>query len=191
MDKNLNKNTNLHVSNPSIDPLSASSMHLAESLYSSIESASISIPSNGSSADSIDVQIIRGKNKEIFDALSARISTFLYFNNDILSKPYEFIKSSLVELNEMKETVNAYENQDSQLDDDDRLCIETLLKKINDLHLMYAYEIKKLENSRNELIDVEVEETELHSKLKYIENEMCRLMTEEDSGKIACKCVIS
>ncbi|OMJ70816.1 hypothetical protein SteCoe_31116 [Stentor coeruleus] len=191
MDKTLNKNTHLHVSNPSIDPLSVSSMKLAESLYSGIESASISIPSNGSSADSIDVQIIKGKNKEIFDALSARISTFLYFNNDILSKPYEFIKSSLVELNDIKETVNAYENEHSQLDDDDKLCIETLLKRINDLHMMYVYEIKKLENSRNELFNVEEEETELHSKLKYIENEMCRLMTEEDSGKITCKCVIS
>ncbi|OMJ69239.1 hypothetical protein SteCoe_33092 [Stentor coeruleus] len=166
-------------------------MRLAESLYSSIESADISIPSNGSSADSIDVQIIKGKNKEIFEALSARISTFLYFNNDILNKPYEFYKYSLVELNDIKKTISEYEIQQTQLDDNDKICIETLLKHINDLHLRYAHEIKNLESSRNELSYIEAEETELHSKLKYIENEMCRLMNEDDSGKITCKCVIS
>lgn len=190
MDKTLKKTNNLHVPISSLDLISASSMNLAESLYSSIGSIDVSIPSNGSSADSIDVQNIQNKNKELFDVLNARLSTFLYFNDNLVNQPYDFLKSSLAELDEIKETANDFEDKHFSICRKDRLAVNALLKQINLLHSMYAYEIKKLEKSREELLTVEEEESELHCKLKSIEGEMCRLMTDEDNNQTTCKCAL-
>ncbi|OMJ77136.1 hypothetical protein SteCoe_23317 [Stentor coeruleus] len=190
MDTNLKKTNNLHIPIPSIELNSRSSMNLAESLYSSIESIEVSIPSNGSSADSIDVQNIKNKNKELFDVLNARLSTFLYFNDNLISQSYDFLKSSLTELDGIKEAAIDLENKHFSIYEKDKIEADALLKQINMLHSMYRYEIKKLERSRDELITVEEEESELHCKLKNIEGEMCRLMTEEENNQTTCKCAL-
>ncbi|OMJ68279.1 hypothetical protein SteCoe_34316 [Stentor coeruleus] len=191
MDTNLKKLNNLHVSNPSIGQFSAGSMNLAESLYSSIASSSISLPSNGSSADSIDVQSIKSKNKQLFEVLSARLTTFLYFSENMLGQPYDFLKSSLAELSQIKDTISTLEEQRFSLNSEEKLGVEALLRQINELHSLYSYELKKLERSKDELLSVEEEESELHSKLKTIESEMCRLMTEQERVHITCQCIIS
>ncbi|OMJ66557.1 hypothetical protein SteCoe_36554 [Stentor coeruleus] len=190
MDTNLKNPNNIHIPIPSIELVSANTINSSESLYKGIESIDISIPSNGSSADSIDIQVIKNKNKELFDVLNSRLSTFLNFNDNIITQSYDFLKSSLDELDEIKDTANDFEDKQFSLCDKDKFAVDILFKQINLLHSMYTYEIKKLERSRDELITVEEEETDLHFKLKNIEGEMCRLMIEEDSNRTTCKCTL-
>ena len=169
--------------------LSVKSLYLGrkslESLYNSCVSMSISIPSNGSSADSVDIEEIHSNNRQLFEVLTTRLTAFLYFTETLLEEPVEYYKASIKELEEIKESIS----QSQSLEDSN--CVETgkVLQQISDLMVLYSNELKKLEESRTEISQMDEEEEELNKRLTDIERKLGNISLETENAITSCKCV--
>jgi hypothetical protein len=160
-----------------------------DSLYSSLNSLSISISGSSSSADSITVGKIQNINKELIELISSRLTAFAYFgevqNPEINQKVQ--LQSSINGIEDLKTSLL---NELSDKSPQNVLIVTSFLKELSDLQRLYSKELEKLRDNQEELETLENEEIELNSRLHNIENKFSHMTLETQGQKTTCRCEI-
>lgn len=160
-----------------------------DSLYSSILNYSISISDSSSSADSVTIGKMQGKNKELLEQITSRVTAFIYFTKFNKENPAESLQSSIEGLENMHESI---EKEIEHLNPEDQsfVLVSKILKDLSELKKCFEEEKNCLKSKQEELKSLETEESELCSRLQNIELKVSKLLLEQNSVKSSCQCRI-
>lgn len=160
-----------------------------DSLYSSILNYSISISDSSSSADSVAIGKIQGKNKELVEQITSRVTAFIYFTKYNQENPAESIQSSIEGLESMQESIGK-EIEHLNPEDQSFVLVSKILRDLSELKKCFEEEKTCLKSKQEELKSLETEESELCSRLQNIESKVSKLLIEKNAVKSSCECRI-
>jgi hypothetical protein len=162
-----------------------------DSIYSQSfnETFSISNAESRSSVDSVEVQKVVAKNKEITEIVTSRLTAFLFMSKKIYGEngfipiqEFENIKKSL------SETLSiCRENEDKESE----IFVKGVLDQIMNLQKELNALSLKLQETQVEIKYTETEETELKEHMNAMETNISRFVLEsQDSKSIKCQCEV-
>ena len=160
-----------------------------ESLYSSLNTVSISISDSNSSADSVTVGKMQNINRELVELITSRLTAFAYFEEAERGSTKDKLKSSIIGIEDLKTSL-FNENSVKSPQSEGFVWVSSLIKELSELQKLHIKELDKLNNNKEELETLENEENELNLRLNNIQNKFSRTNLESKGQQINCKCLI-
>ena len=176
-DAELHKSVNELLSNPS--RISENSSHFVSS-YSS---------SNMSSSESVNVEKIAKKTKEIKEQIINRLSGFMLMSQKCYESDEEYLNVGNCE--DSKKSLGVSKSFASCRNNQEELELKGIVEQILGLQKEFMALEKRLCSAKDEIKHTEEEEEELKNHMDLIEEGLGRFKTEEANAKKAsCDCVL-
>jgi hypothetical protein len=163
-----------------------------DSIYSASAVESISFSSsNSNSADSVDVQKVSSKTKEISEMVTSRLTAFLY----ISQKCYEegsFSNEAQEELNDLKKSLDKTLSQCKENDDKtNEIFAKNVLDQILGLEREFFFLKSRLTKTEAEIKSTEEEEMQLKQQMHTVEGNIGKFIMEtHETSNPSCKCIL-
>lgn len=151
--------------------------------YVSSFSSSIS---NQNSSESVDVEKIMKKTKEIKEQIANRLSAFIQMSEKCCQEDEEELNVGKIE--DFKNScekiaTKGYENPDE-------VELRNIIEQISELQKEFKVLEKRLWNAKDEILNVEQEEKDLKNHMDAIERNLSRFIIETSEKKSSCDCVL-
>lgn len=142
--------------------------------------------SNRNSSESVDVDKIMKKTKEIKDHIASRLSAFMQMSEKCCVEDEEELNVGKVE--DFKKS--CIDSVTKGNENPDEVELRNIIEQISDLQKEFKVLEKRLWNAKDEIVNVEQEEKDLKSHMDTIERNLGRFIIETSGKKSSCDCVL-